>query len=243
MAQNPSCQAEVPKIVLGVAAHPDDLDFAAAGTIASWTARGAKAYYLILTNGNKGSSDRHADPKELVELRRNEQRAAADILGVSDVFFCDYEDGCLAVSLAVKRDITRIIRTVRPDAVITMDPGMLYDVERGFINHPDHRAAGQATLDAVYPLARDHLSFPELLQEEGLEPHNVATVLLTNFQQQNCYVDITGTFDKKIEALAAHDSQIPGLKSVEDMMREFAGAMGSKTGVKYAEGFIRIDIR
>ncbi|MDB5181795.1 MAG: putative deacetylase [Candidatus Saccharibacteria bacterium] len=242
MAQNPAYQTEVPKIVLGVAAHPDDLDFGAAGTIAYWASRGARVYYLILTNGNKGSEDLSAKPEDLTELRRNEQRAAAKILGVADVFFCDYEDGCLMVSMDVKRDIARVIRKVRPDTVITMDPGMLYDVERGFINHPDHRAAGQATLDALYPLARDHMSFPELFHNEGLAPHKVATVLLTNFQQQNCYIDISDTFDKKIQALAAHASQIPGLPTVEQMMRDFAGRLGQDVGVRYAEGFIRIDI-
>jgi LmbE family N-acetylglucosaminyl deacetylase len=237
-----TCQSEVPKVVLGIAAHPDDLDFGSAGTVATWANAGAEIYYLILTNGNKGSSDIHADPKELTEIRRNEQRAAAKILGVKDVFFCDYEDGCLMVNLDVKRDIVRIIRKVRPDAVITMDPSMLYDVSRGFINHPDHRAAGQSALDAVYPLARDHLSLPELYHDEGLEPHNVSTVYLTNFNNQNCFIDISDCFDKKIEALAAHASQIPGLSKVEQMMRNFASTIGENCGVQYAEGFLRIDI-
>jgi LmbE family N-acetylglucosaminyl deacetylase len=223
-------------------AHPDDLDFGASGTIAAWTARGAEAYYLILTNGNKGSADLSADPAALTAVRREEQRAAAKICGVRDVFFLDYDDGLLTVSMDVKRDITRVIRQVRPDTVITMDPGMLYDTRRGFINHPDHRAAGQATLDAVYPLARDHLSFPELYKVEKLEPHNVATVMLINFQNNNCFVDITGTMDTKIKALAAHDSQIPDLDATEKMMRSVAATIGADCGVKYAEGFIRIDV-
>jgi LmbE family N-acetylglucosaminyl deacetylase len=233
----------VPKIVLGVAAHPDDLDFAASGSIAAWTAQGAKAYYLILTNGNKGSADLSAAPEALTALRREEQREAARVLGVSDVFFCDYDDGCLTVSMDVKRDIARVIRQVRPDTVITMDPGMLYDADAGFINHPDHRAAGQAALDAIYPLARDHLSFPELYNDEGLQPHNVETVLLTNFMKQNFYVTISDSIDKKMAALAAHASQMSDIAGTQKRMREMAELTGGKAGVQYAEGFLRIDVK
>lgn len=242
MAEQQTCQVDVPKVVLGVAAHPDDLDFGSAGTIAAWAHKGAEIYYLVLTNGNKGSADLNADPNALMEERRDEQRDAAQLLGVKDVFFCDYEDGELTVSLDVKRDIARVIRQVRPEAVITMDPSMLYDTSRGFINHPDHRAAGQSTLDAVYPLARDHLSLPELYKDEGLLPHNVSTVYLTNFQNQNCFIDITDTFDKKIAALAAHASQIPDLDRTTELMRSVASTVGEKCGAKLAEGFLRIDI-
>jgi len=233
----------VPKIVLGVAAHPDDLDFGSAGTFAAWASQGAKIYYLVLTNGNKGSADLAADPKALTELRRQEQRDAAKLLGAEDVFFCDYNDGELMVSMDVKRDIARAIRKVKPDTVITMDPSMLYDEARGFINHPDHRAAGQSALDAVYPLARDHLSFPELYNDEGLAPHNVSTVLLTNFSKQNFFVDITATFDTKVEAIKAHASQVPDLAGMETWMRSIAEQLGAKAGCQYAEGFLRIDVR
>lgn len=234
----------IPRSVLGIAAHPDDLDFAASGTIAKWVSAGTEAYYLILTNGNKGSADTNADPKALTELRREEQREAARILGLKDVFFCDYDDGTLAVTLDVKRDIARIIRTVRPQAAITMDPSMLYDAERGFINHPDHRAAGQAALDAIYPLARDHLSFPELFQKEGLKPHNVETVFLTNFKEQNFFVDITDTLNMKFEALAAHASQIPDFDNMQERMKNIAATLAQKSGknMSYAEGYVRIEI-
>lgn len=233
----------IPKIVLGVAAHPDDLDFGSAGTIAAWTSKGTKVYYLVLTNGNKGSADTNAQPAALTELRRQEQRDAAELLGVTEVFFCDYEDGGLVVNMDVKRDIARIIRTVRPDTVITMDPSMLYDEERGFINHPDHRAAGQSALDAIYPLARDHLSFPELLQDEGLQPHYVETVLLTNFTKQNFYVNISDTFESKLAAIRAHTSQVPDVEGMESWMRRIAEMMGSKAGCALAEGFLRITVR
>jgi LmbE family N-acetylglucosaminyl deacetylase len=233
----------VPKVVLGVAAHPDDLDFGSAGTIAAWTKQGVKVYYLVLTNGNKGSSDLSADPAALTQMRRQEQRDAAKLLGVEDVFFCDYEDGALMVTMDVKRDIARVIRTVRPDTVITMDPSMLYDESRGFINHPDHRAAGQSALDAVFPLARDHLSLPELFKDEGLKPHNVATVLLTNFQKQNFFVDITDTFETKLAAIEAHSSQIPDIQNMCEWMRQFAEKSGETAGYSLAEGFLRIDVR
>jgi LmbE family N-acetylglucosaminyl deacetylase len=237
------CQTEIPKTVLGIGAHPDDMDFLAAGTVAAWVAAGAKAYYLVLTNGNKGSADLSADPQDLTDMRRKEQREAAKILGVSEVFFCDYDDGELQCSMDVKKDIVRIIRTVRPDTVITMDPTLIYDVELGHINHPDHRAAGQAALDAVFPLARDHLSLPELYKDEGLEPHKVSTVYLTRYDTRNCYIDITQTMDTKIQALAAHGSQYEDLPAFEARLRAMAAKLGFDAGVRYAEGFIRLDVQ
>ena len=232
-----------PKIILGIVAHPDDLEFGMAGMVAKYVAEGAKAYYYILTNANKGTHDRSLSPEALRDLRREEQRAAAKILGVSDVFFSDYEDGTLEVTMEVKCDIVRKIRQVKPDVVLTMDPTMVYNAERGFINHPDHRAAGQATLDAVYPLARDYLSFPELCRDEGLEPHEVATVLMVNFANQNFYVDITAQMDTKLQALAAHASQIPSTDKTFAMVRTWAEQTGTHVGAKYAEGFVRIDIQ
>lgn len=231
-----------PSVVLGVAAHPDDLEFGAAGTIAKFIAEGAKGYYLILTNANKGTSDRSMEPARLTEIRREEQRQAGKTLGLTDVFFCDYDDGYLECSLEVKRDICRVIRTVKPDVVVAWDPSSLYSSERGFINHPDHRAAGQAALDAVYPLARDHLAFPELLTE-GLEPHEVATMLLLNLDHPNYSVDISGYIETKLRALGAHASQVPDPNATFTMLRGWAKALGSKVGAQYAEGFVRIDVR
>lgn len=239
MAQNPGFGPLHPKVVLGVVAHPDDLEFGMAGTVAKYVSEGAETYYLILTNANKGSSDRSVTSAELRAIRQEEQRAAGKVLGLSDVFFADYEDGCLEVNMDVKRDIAHIIRQVKPDVVLTMDPTMTYDVGRGFINHPDHRAAGQATLDAVYPLARDHLSFPELLKA-GLEPHIVKTVLMTHFGQENFYVDISQHIETKLQALAEHKSQVadPALQ----MVKQWGSQLGSKVGAAYAEGFVRIDV-
>ncbi|HUC87982.1 MAG TPA: PIG-L deacetylase family protein [Candidatus Binatia bacterium] len=229
-----------PKVVLAVAAHPDDLEYGIAGSIATWVKEGAEAYYLILTNGNKGSEDRSLSCNQLRDIRRAEQEAAGKVLGLKQVFFADYDDGLLTVSPEVKRDIVRVIRRVKPDVVLTMDPTMVYS-EAGFINHTDHRAAGQSTIDAVFPLARDHLSFPELLKDEGLEPHKVKTLLLTNFDKQNFYVDISKSLDAKLKALAEHKSQIPDWNAAETRVHNWAELVGGKAGVTYAEGFVRID--
>lgn len=230
-----------PNVVLGVAAHPDDLDFGAGGTMARFAGQGAEVHYLILTDGSAGSSDRTISPVELVKMREAEQRSAVKAVGGKGVEFLGYQDGRLEVTMDVKRDIVKAIRRVRPDVLVIFDPSMIYAAKRGFINHPDHRAASQAALDAVFPLARDHLSFPELMAE-GLEPHITPTVLMVNFNNHNFFVDITDTFDKKIAALAAHASQIPDMSEVEERMRRLAEADGKEAGVALAEAFVRIDL-
>lgn len=230
-----------PRVVLGIAAHPDDLDVGAGGTLAALAADGAEVHYLILTDGSKGSDDPSVTPQQLSALRRAEQQAGLEAIGGKDVTFLDYPDGELEVTMALKRQIVREIRAVKPDVVITMDPSVIYSLKRGIINHPDHRAAGQATLDAVFPLARDRLAFPELL-EEGYEPHKTPTVLLVNFNTTNFAVDITDTFETKVKALKAHPSQF-GDFSVIGWLRSMAEEEGAATGYKLAEGFVRIDIK
>jgi LmbE family N-acetylglucosaminyl deacetylase len=230
-----------PNIVLGIAAHPDDLDFSASGTMAKFAASGAKVYYLILTDGSKGSSDPNASSEELVKIREQEQRDAVEAIGGAGVEFLGHPDGMLEVTMDLKREVVKAIRIIKPDIVITMDPSVLYSAAMGFINHPDHRAAGQTTLDAVFPLARDHLSFPELYAE-GYEPHVTPTILLANFDKHNFHVDITDTIETKMAALAAHASQMDDVKAIQDRMRQMAASLGAKTGSKYAEAFIRIDI-
>ena len=215
--------------------------FGASGSMASFAKAGAKVYYLILTDGSKGSSDRNITTEQLISTRRQEQEAALKEVGGKGVTFLDYPDAALEVTQDLKRDIVREIRRLKPDVVVTMDPSILYSEARGFINHPDHRAAGQATLDAVFPLARDYLTFPELISE-GLEPHKVKTLLLTNFDRQNFYVDISKTMEKKIAALKAHASQISDIESVRVWIGEWAAKAGAKAGYKYAEGFMRLDL-
>lgn len=234
-----------PKIVLGVAAHPDDLDYGAGGTMAAFAQQGAEVYYLILTDGGKGSEDRSITSEALRDLRREEQRNAGEILGLKEVFFLDYPDGTLENTQAVKRDIVKVIRKVKPDVVVTFEPSTLYAATTGLINHPDHRAAGQATLDAVYPLARDHMSFPELLTE-GYEPHKTPTVLLSRFdldpESANFAMDITNTLELKFQALEAHKSQFSDLDSLKTSLRQLASEAGKRNGCTYAEPFIRLDI-
>ncbi len=233
-----------PAIVLGIAAHPDDLDYGAAGTMAKFAAQGAKIHYLIITDGSQGSSDYKASPNELAKTREAEQRAALKAFGSSEknVTFLGYPDGGLEITMEIKKEVVKVIRTVRPDVVVTMDPSLLYSAERGFINHPDHRAAGQIALDAVFPLARDHLAFPQLFSQ-GYKPHKVKTVLLTNFERHNYYVDVSEYIDKKIAALAEHKSQISNIEDVGKMIKTWAKALGEEVGCKYAEAFMRIDVR
>jgi len=231
-----------PKVVLAVGAHADDIDFGAAGALAKFAADGAAVQYLVVTDGSKGSADLSVSPKELIAQREAEQRAAAKTIGAQGVTFLSYEDGQLEVSMALKKDIVRVIRRVKPDTLIVLDPSMIYVAEAGFINHPDHRAAGQATLDAVFPLARDHLSFPELLADEKLAPHKVAHLLLINLEKQNYYVDISDVFEQRLSALLQHVSQIPDQNQVAAMIKSRAATLGRKTGSAYAEGFIRIDL-
>lgn len=227
--------------ILGIAAHPDDLDFAAGGTIAKLIKQGATAYYLILTNGNKGAIDPTTKPRQLSQVRRQEQHKAAQVLGLTDVFFLDYEDGQLENTQVLKHDIVRYIRKLKPDTIFTLDPAMLYAPQVGLINHPDHRAAGQATLDAVYPLARDPLCFPELASE-GLKPHTVQTILLTNYERHNYCVDIGDTVEQKQAALAAHTSQHASLQHVQPMLDELTNQAGKAAGCSCGEAFIRIDV-
>lgn len=231
-----------PKVVLGIAAHPDDLDFGAAGTLAKFAAAGVQVHYLLLTDGGKGSSDPAMTPEQLIPLRQTEQRAAVAAIGGASVEFLAYPDAGLEVTQELKKAIVKTIRTIKPDLVVTMDPSMLYSAARGFINHPDHRAAGQATLDAVFPLARDRMSYPELFAA-GFEPHKVKTLLLINFDTNNFHVNITETIEHKMAALAAHASQMPNLASTQQWVRDLAAKTGQSAGYQYAEAFVRIDIR
>ncbi|HVW23575.1 MAG TPA: PIG-L deacetylase family protein [Candidatus Saccharimonadales bacterium] len=231
-----------PKVVLGIAAHPDDLDVTAGGTMAAFAAQGAEVHYLILTDGSKGSDDPNLSSADLVKLREAEQRDAVAAVGGKDVHFLGYPDAELEITMQLKRDIVRVIRTVCPDVVVALDPSVLYSAGRGYINHPDHRAAGQAALDAVFPLARDHLTFPELAAE-GCKPHKTKTILLTNFNEHNFVVDISDTFDKKMDAIKAHASQFDDPDGMRDWLLQMAEKLGAEAGYHLGEGFVRIDIR
>lgn len=224
-------------IVLGVAAHPDDLDAMAGGTFAKWAKEGAECYYLICTDGGKGSTDPSLKGAKLTAARRKEQEAAGKILGLKGVYFLDHKDGELTVGRKLKREIVYYIRKLKPDIVVTTDPTFIYS-KRGFINHSDHRAAGLATIDAIYPLAKNRHFFEEF-EKEGLEAHRVKTLYLINFENSNEFVDISGTIEAKIRALEQHRTQ--GISKSAGFFRQLNGMMGQKTGHKYAESFVKID--
>ncbi|MBV9580979.1 MAG: PIG-L family deacetylase [Chloroflexi bacterium] len=192
--------------VLVVMAHPDDAEFGCGGTIAKWAAAGKEINYVLCTSGDKGSSDVSISPVTLAKTRRVEQANAAHALGARDVVFLTYEDGTLRNTLELRRDIAREIRRFQPDAVICQDPTMRFGGHR-YLNHPDHRAAGDACLDAIYPSARDPHVFPELMVE-GLGPHKVREVFMSTMQNPDVWIDISECFDRKMEGLRQHTSQV-----------------------------------
>ncbi|MGH6689130.1 MAG: PIG-L deacetylase family protein [Gammaproteobacteria bacterium] len=222
--------------VLVVAAHPDDPEFLAGGTIARLAKEGREIAYVLVTNGNKGSGDRSVTSSLLIPIREAEQRHAARVLGVADVSFLGYEDGELEDTRELRRDVTREIRRWRPDLVITLSPHRTYDNFPGW--HRDHRTTARVVLDCVYPLARDHLSFPELLPD--YEPHKVREVYMVQWEQPRLVIDITDTMDLKLEAIRCHASQVSDFKAFEDRMRNRAATIGKGSGYSYAEGFDHI---
>jgi LmbE family N-acetylglucosaminyl deacetylase len=194
-----------PGRALVVAAHPDDADFGAGGTAYLWTQAGWQFFYLVCTNGAKGSDDESIKPQDLIKRRREEQRAAAKRLGVRDVFFLDHEDGELTPGREFLGQVVWYIRELRPHAVFTHDPEAVI-VRDSFVNHSDHRATGLTAVDAVYPAARDRLNFPEQIAA-GLTPHKVSSIYIWGSERANYEVDITEAIDAKIEALRLHRSQ------------------------------------
>lgn len=226
-------------MILGIGAHPDDLDFSASGTFAKWVKEGHTCYYLICTDGRKGSDDPAMTEEKLIKLRRAEQKEAARILGLKDVFFLNHPDTELVADLKLKKEIVRILRKLKPDTVVTLDPTFIYSVERGYINHPDHRACGQAALDAVFPLARDRLTFKEL-EKEGLKPHKVKTLYLGNQTKPTDIIDISDTIDLKIKALAAHRTQIN--QAALARIKKWSKSLGKKHKNKYSEGFVKLTL-
>jgi LmbE family N-acetylglucosaminyl deacetylase len=222
--------------VLVVAAHPDDPEFLAGGTVARLAKEGREIAYVIVTNGNKGSGDRKITSDQLIPIREDEQRRAARVLGVGHVEFLGYEDGELEDTRALRRDVTHQIRRWRPDLIMTLSPYRTYNNFPGW--HRDHRVTGRVVLDCVYPLARDHLAFPELPSE--YEPHTVGEVHLIQWEHPQLIVDITDNMDLKLEAIRCHASQVGDFKAVEVRMRNRAAILGKEKGYSYAEGFDQI---
>jgi LmbE family N-acetylglucosaminyl deacetylase len=216
-----------------IAAHPDDADFLAGGTVARLAQEGHEVSYVVVTNGNKGSGDRSLTSEQLVRIREEEQHQAAHVLGVRRVQFLGYEDGELEDTRDLRRAITREIRRLRPDLIITLNPHRTYTNFPGW--HRDHRITGRVVMDCVYPLARDHLAFPELRSES--EPHKVREVYMIQWEQPGLVIDITTTMEQKLEAIRCHASQIGDFKDFEARMRNRAEALGREKGYRYAEGF------
>jgi LmbE family N-acetylglucosaminyl deacetylase len=218
-----------------IVAHPDDADFGPAGTAATWIAAGSTGWLVCCTSGDAGSEDAELDPLALAATREAEQRAAAEVIGYAGVSFLHQPDGALANDLALRELLVREIRAFRPDAIITSDPETLFRKGRG-VNHTDHRAAGMAAVDAVFPAARNPMSFPGLVRE-GLLPHRVRRLYLSGSNQPTVRVDVGDRLARKLEALSKHASQVgDDPQSVENVRRR-AAEEGAAIGVAAAEAF------
>ena len=231
----PEDDSEEPKRALVISAHPDDSEFGAAGTSYLWSKQGWEFYYLICTDGSKGTENPELTPDKLVPLRRKEQTAAVNVVGGKEVKFLDHVDGELRYNRDLMREVVREIRRVKPHAVFTHDTGQV--VRNMFINHPDHRTVGEVAIDAVYPIARNRPSFPELL-EEGLDPYSVKELYLWTASDVTFEVDISEAMDVKIEALRQHASQFDNFDEMVERVRTF----WKEPDGRYMEKFRRIII-
>jgi len=225
-----------PAHVMVVTPHPDDAEYGVAGTVARWIKEGKEVVYVVCTNGDKGSGDQNMDPEELAKIREREQLTAARLLGVREVQFLRYPDQGIEDTPEFRKAIVRMIRIYKPETVATADP------YRRYIWHRDHRITGQVTLDAVFPYARDYLSYPELMRE-GLQPHKVKEVLLWGSENVNYRSDITATFKTKLAALQCHKSQVGHLPpgELEERLRQRHRSMAEGEDFQLVEGFHRAE--
>lgn len=229
-----------PPCAMFIYAHPDDIEFGVAGTAARWAQNGSKVVYVLLTDGNVGSHEAGMTAERIAEIRREEQRAAADVVGVSDCIFLGYHDGLLQPTLELRRKLVRLIRQYRPNVIVCGDPTVYFPSDT-YINHPDHRAAATAAVEAAFPAAEMPLLYPEM-EAEGLLPHKPNYVYISNTAAANYYVDTTETIDLKMEALRQHKSQL-GDWDFETRIRAWNAEVGNKVGFAYAEGFRRITLK
>lgn len=220
-------------------AHPDDIEFGVAGTAAKWIQAGATVIYVVITDGNVGSHEDGMTAEQLAKVRRAEQVAAANIVGAQCVFL-GYHDGFLQPTLELRKDIVRLVRQYKPNVVVCGDPTVYFPSDN-YINHPDHRAAAQAVLDAVFPAAEMTLLYPDLA-EEGLVGHKVNYVYVHWGQKPNLYIDISSTVNLKIEALRQHKSQL-GDWDPEEQIRQWSADVGKQVGLEHAEAFRRITLK
>jgi LmbE family N-acetylglucosaminyl deacetylase len=222
--------------VLVVTPHPDDAEGGAGGTIARWTKQGRQVVLVVCTNGDKGTSDPTVKPADLAKIREEEQRQAATVLGIAEVVFLRFPDQGLEDCSEFREKLVRQIRTYRPATVVTIDP------YRRYLRHRDHAMCGRVTLDAIFPYARDHLSYPEHLQE-GLQPHKVQEVYLWGAEEPDTFLDITETFTMKMDALYCHASQMKRPQAEREAdWRAYYAEIGKRVGVPLAEPFKRLEI-
>ena len=234
---------EVPDRAMVIFAHPDDAEIASGGVIAKWVAAGCEVTYVLCTNGQAGTADRSLTPATLAQKRADEQRAAADFMGVKHLVMLGYPDGELEDTREFRGDLVRALRQYRPYTVLVHDPYRT----TGF-QHRDHRHAGIATTDAVYPYARDHLHFPEQITREGLEPHKVRELWYWGMDQPNIIVDVTDSIDRQIAALIRHESQLPGFnvadgETIGQRLRRHAAEVAAGYGFRYGAVFRRLIAR
>ncbi|MCC6629459.1 MAG: PIG-L family deacetylase [Chloroflexi bacterium] len=236
-------QSSAPGRTLAILAHPDDPDFLAGGTVAGWTDAGGEVVYLLCTRGDGGTTDPTISHDQLAEQRQAEQRAAGLALGVHEVHFLEHGDGQLQHTLDLRRQLVRAIRRIRPDRLLCFDPATRWYAD--YVNHPDHYLSGEAALAAVFPTARERLAFPELLEQEGLEPHAVMEIWLVGTLQPNYWQDIGATLERKIAAMRCHVSQVGDGQRVEGVLRQRAADAGAQASppLAAAEPFRVIRLR
>jgi LmbE family N-acetylglucosaminyl deacetylase len=233
---------EKPQRILVILAHPDDPEFFCGATLARWARAGHEIHYFLLTYGDKGFNDPSATPEHISEVRHAEQEAAAAIIGVKSVRFLGKEDGYLVPSLELRKEVVRAIRQTKPDILVTCDPTHLFAGDY-YINHPDHRYAGQVVLDAVFPAADNPFFFPELIKDEGLQPHKPREVWVSLTSNPTVTLDVTDTWEIKVRALKEHKSQIGDPKEFEERMRSRKSEKSTEENEYYEEKFRVIKFR
>ena len=230
--------------ILVVVAHPDDVDFGSGGTVATWIAEGHEVVYCLVTDGQAGGSDNTVTREQVAQTRRLEQTAAAKILGVTELHWLGFQDGAVIADLKLRREISAVIRIVKPDRVLTQSAERNYG--RIYASHPDHLATGEATICAIYPDARNEFAFPELLSERGLAPHAVPETWIMAGPDPKHFVDTTDVLDKKIAALLCHQSQHPDPAGLPARMRSWGEMIAKAGGLpagRTAEAFLVIDTK
>jgi LmbE family N-acetylglucosaminyl deacetylase len=227
------------KRILVVLAHPDDPEFFCGATLAMWASRGHEIHYCLLTQGDKGTDRGDISGEELMKIRRQEQKAASAVVGVRSVRFLDYEDGYLIPSIEARKAVVRVIRDIKPDILVTSDPTNYFPRDT-YLNHPDHRLAGEIALSAVFPAAGNPMFFPELTQQEGLEPHPVKEIWVTLTHQPNIIFDVTPFWEQKIKALYEHRSQIGDPNKLRERLMSRRTADSTVEDPRFEEGFHRL---